>query len=103
MYTRSSFIEDFEKLLEKYSKDASFPELQHASRQLSLLTATKVLAKFAKSLSGPLPKEFQMQGSNQPSAAGGPHMGPGPYPNTYCAILCAISELQQSQQPGGGT
>jgi hypothetical protein len=87
MYTRSAFVKDFEELLEKYSSDSSFVELQFALRQVSSLTALRILSKYPEALLGSPPS----------GQAGGPHMGPGPYPS--CAIVCAVLDLPA---PGGG-
>jgi hypothetical protein len=56
--TSDTFVQEFERLLEKIPKDMSFRQLQYDYRQVAFLMGMKVLEKFPEVLVGPPPQSL---------------------------------------------
>lgn len=56
--TSDTFVQEFERLLERIPKDISFRQLQYDYRQVGFLMGMKVLEKFPEVLVGPPPQSL---------------------------------------------
>lgn len=56
--TTDTFVQEFERLLERIPKDISFRQLQYDYRQVGVLMGMKVLEKFPEVLVGPPPQSL---------------------------------------------
>ena len=75
MTTRDSFVQEFERLLERIPNDISLQQFQYDYRQVALLMGMKVLDQFPEVMIGPPPPPYV---PGAPMSGGGP--GPGPTP-----------------------
>jgi hypothetical protein len=56
--TTDTFVQEFERLLERIPNDISFRQLQYDYRQVGFLMGMKVLEKFPEVLVGPPPQSL---------------------------------------------
>jgi hypothetical protein len=56
--TSDTFVQEFERLLERIPKEISFRQLQYDYRQVAFLMGMKVLEKFPEVLVGPPPQSL---------------------------------------------